>query len=101
MEEEQPSLEKKFKINPAYIELGKALGLQLGTVLGAVNPLLGLGAAAAKAIWDTQEAIGRQNDVLARAQFEQWTPDDPRWAAALAEQQERMDIEDRRHDAMR
>ena len=97
----EQSLEKAFKVNPVYVELGKALVMQLGAAYAAINPAVGLGMAAAKALFELQSAVGHQKDVLAMAQIEGWTPDDPRWDAALAEQQARWDTEVRRRDELR
>ena len=88
---------KPFRLNPAYIAMSKALLMQAGEAYATINPLVGLGVAAAQTIFATQAAIARQNDILARAQIEEWTEDDARWNEHLAYQQQRMDAEDARH----
>ena len=86
-----------FKLNPAYIEIGKQLAITLAATYAAVNPLIGLGAAGLQVILSTQARLALQNDILLRAQTEGWTEHDARWAAPLAEQEERMQTENTRH----
>lgn len=90
---------EKSGISPLYWEIGKQLAESLVLQYATVSPGVSIAVTVAKSIMDAQAAIAAHNAIIVRAQAEGWADDDERWDAPLAEQQDRMDVENRRHDS--
>jgi hypothetical protein len=87
-----------YGVSPLYLEIGKALALNLAAQYASTNPGVSAGLAVVNSIMQAQAAVVAHNAINVKAQAEGWADTDPRWDAPLAEQQARMDVVNKRLD---